>query len=92
MSIDLFDGIMSNWFSSTGDYTLIALGIMAFFVIVLVIAGLELKYSMMFTLPLAVAFSPEVGSGWLSPWVAGLYWVLVLGYGGFMLWNLIADR
>jgi hypothetical protein len=92
MSIALFTSLQDSLFGMTGDLTYVALGILLFFIIILLFVGLDLKFAIILTAPLGVAFSPSIGFGWLPIWVAISYWVLVVGMGIFTIWTYISER
>lgn len=89
MSIDLFDKIMGSWFGYTGDYTLIAIGIIVFFLLAFVLVGIEFKFAVMFCLPLAVVFT---SAHWFSPWFSYLFWFFTVVIGGYMVYTTLIDR
>ena len=89
MSLDLLDQIMSSWFGYTGDYTLIAIGILVFFVLAFVLVGIDIKFALIFCLPLAGVFTVQ---GWFSLWFSVLFWFVTIGIGGYMLWTTITER
>lgn len=89
MAIEFLEQIMSSWFGFTGDYTLIALGILAFFVLGFVLVGLDFKLGLIFCLPLAVVFTT---AGWFSTWFSFLFWFIAVGLSLFIIWTHIIDR
>ena len=89
MSLDLLDTIMQSWFGYTGDYTLIAIGILIFFVLAFVLVGIDVRYSLIFCLPLAVVFTAQ---GWFSTWFSIMFWFATIGLGGYIFWTNIIDR
>ena len=89
VSIDLFDKIMESWFGSTGDYTLIALAILVFFVLAFVLIGIDVKFSLIIVLPLAYVFTVQ---GWFSTWFSIMFWFITIGASGYLFWTSISDR
>ena len=89
MSIPFLETIMTSWFGYTGDYTIIAMGILVFFVLAFVLVGIDLRFALMFCLPLAGVFT---ASGWFSPWFSVLFWFFTIGIGGYLLWTSIIER
>lgn len=89
MSVEIFDQVMTSWFGYTGDYTLIAMGILLFFVIAMVLIGVDLRFALLFCLPLAVVFT---ANGWFTPWFSVLFWIISVALTGFVLWTSIIER
>lgn len=89
MAIQFLSEIMQSWFGFTGDYTLIALGILAFFVLGFVIIGLDFKFALLLCLPLAAVFTAE---GWFNTWFSFIFWFLAVAITGFIVWTHLIER
>ena len=87
--ISFFQTIQDSLFGTAGNSYLVALGILAFFVIAFLIIGLDFRYALLIPAPLVLAF---VSLGWFPQWVGVMFWFLVITLGGFIMWNLIKDR
>jgi NADH:ubiquinone oxidoreductase subunit 3 (subunit A) len=68
----------------TGSLTIAALLILFFFLIVLLIVGIDFRFALMFVMPLAVAFTAY---GWFSLWVSIVFWLVVIGFGVFLVYR-----
>jgi hypothetical protein len=90
MAIDFFTTITESWFGATGDMTYVALGLILFFTIMLLFVGLDFKYSILLTSPLAIAMGE---AGWFGVvWVQYAYWLLVVALGIYTTWQIISER
>lgn len=89
MSLPFLDQIMQSWFGYTGDYTLVALGILVFFVVAMVLIGLDFRFALLFCLPLAIAFT---ANGWFSVWFSVVFWFVSVGITGYLFWTSVSDR
>lgn len=89
MAIDLLTNIMNSWSGVTGDMTIVAMGILVFFLLAFILVGIDFRFAMFFTLPLAVVFTAE---GWFSPAFSVFFWIITLGLGGFLVWTMLSDR
>lgn len=68
----------------TGSLAVAGLLIIAFFFIILLIVGLDFRFSLMFVMPLGVAFSDF---GWFPGWVSIMFWILFVGLGVFLVYR-----
>lgn len=66
-----------------GSMSLVALLIMLAFIIGFMFVGIDFRFAIMFSSPLAPAF---VAIGWFPGWVAIIFWILVVMFGGYILW------
>lgn len=82
----LLEQIMTGIF---GSMNLASIMIIFFFLIVFIILGLNVRMGIIATAPLGVTFALV---GWLDSWVGGLYWVFIIGFGLYTVWNLIAEQ
>ncbi len=73
----------------TGDLTLVALGILAFFIIALILLGLDFRFAI---LAVSVLIIPMYESGWIPAWIYAFSWIIVISFGGFILWNMLRER
>lgn len=89
MSIPLIDSIDTALFGITGSYELLAIIILTFFIIAFIITGIPFKYAIMFSAPLVQGF---VNMGWLQPIVGTIMWLLVGGWGTYLLISTLSDR
>lgn len=89
VNMPLFQSIEDAWFGSSGNMILVAFGIMFFFLIVMLIIGIDFRFALMLIAPLIIVFT-EIG--WFPDWVAGIFWVLVVGIAIFIFWNLLRER
>lgn len=91
MVLQGMEQIMSSWFGFTGSYVLIALGVIAFFILAFLIIGLDFRFALLFSMPLFVAFGEE---GWLgaTAWVKVLVWFIAVGLSIFLIWSMFSDR
>lgn len=87
--IPLISSINDALFGISGSMYLVAIIIMVFFFIAFLVIGIPFKYAVMFTSPLALAFT---SIGWFPQIVATIFWLLIGGLGLFMLWTYISDR
>jgi hypothetical protein len=79
--------ILQNFGDSIfGDMTTAAVMIMIVMVIALIMIGLSVRFSIMATMPLAIAFGQM---GWLDAWVVGIYWIGVVGFSLYTIWTLL---
>ena len=89
MSVGLFTLIEDQLFSNTGSMWLVAIGILAFFFIAFLIIGLDFKYAIIFTSPLVLGF---VQMGWFPAWIQVVFWLIIVGIGGFLAYTYLSDR
>lgn len=89
MALAGLENIMASWFGFTGDYTLIAIMILIFFLLAFLLVGLDFRFALLFCLPLAAVFSAE---GWFALWFSVLFWFIAVGLGGFIIWTMFSDR
>lgn len=72
-----------------GNLNYAAVLIIAFFIIAFIFIGLNVRFSVLATTPLGVTFSDV---GWLNSWVAGAYWIFIIGFGLYTIWALIMQE
>ena len=89
MSIGLFSTIEDSLFASTGSMWIVAICILIFFFLAFLIAGLEFKYATIFTSPLVLGF---VKMGWFPAWIQVVFWIMIVGIGGFLAYTYLSDR
>lgn len=71
---------------SFGSLWIIALIIMIMFIIAALLMGVDLKFAMLFLLPLIMVFT---NYGWLPLWTGITFTMIVVGFGGYMMWTSI---
>ena len=76
-------------FGSSGNMILVGIGIMAFIFVIFLIFNIDFRLALLFDSPLILAFSKV---GWFPSWVGGVFWVLIVGIGIYMLINIIRER
>lgn len=69
-----------------GSMTLVALLIMLAILIAFLLIGVDFRFAVMFVSPLTLAF---VSIGWFASWVGIVFWILVVMFGGYILWTII---
>jgi hypothetical protein len=79
----LFQTLEDSLQSVFGSMSLVALLIILAFIIGFMFVGVDFRYAIMFSSPLAPAF---VAIGWFPTWVAIVFWILVIMFGGYILW------
>ena len=84
LSIGLITTINDTLFGMTGDYALLGGMILLLFLVVFLMVGLELRYSVMLIAPLAIAMS---FGGWFPIWLNVVFWLMVVGLGTFLVYR-----
>ena len=87
--IDIFQNIENALFGGVGNMYLVALGIMVFFLIVMMVVGLDFRFALLIDTPLTLVFADV---GWFPKWVGGIFWVVVIGISIFIFWNFVKER
>ena len=87
--MEIFQTVEDALFGSAGSLYLVAILIMAFFFILFLMFNIDFRLALMIESPLLLAFS-EIG--WFPAWVAGVFWILIVGIGLFIAWNFIKER
>lgn len=75
--VNYFNNLQNIGVYIFGDMSTVAIMLLLVFIVGLIMIGLNVKFSVLASLPLALAFQQI---GWLKPWVAALYWVIVVGF------------
>jgi len=81
---DLFTLVENSLSQTFGSMVIVGLAIIFLFFIVLVIAGVDFRFSLIIIAPLLLAMA---SSGWFPAYIGGLVWVVVIGFGLFIAWN-----
>lgn len=89
LTIPLIEVIEQTLVKATGSLTLVAFGIMAFFLIGFMFSGIDFRYSILIITPLVIIFTKM---GWLPIEVSGIFWVIIIGFALFIAWNYIKER
>jgi len=89
MSVGLFTLIEDSLFTNAGSMWLVAICILIFFFLAFMIAGMEFRYAIIFTSPLILGF---VQMGWFPAWIQVVFWLIIVGIGGFLAYTYLSDR
>lgn len=89
MVLQLFSNIEAVIAQSWGATWFLALFICLFFFIGFLIAGLDFRIVMLIESILVVAFAYD---GWFPFWVAGMFWILIVGLGIFFVWRKLQEQ
>lgn len=84
--LDLFEQVIIKTFGSTTTFAFI---LIAIFIILFLFAGLDFRISGLIVMPLFMGFA---AIGWLPEYVNGLAWIILVGFGLFIMWNWIRER
>jgi hypothetical protein len=82
----IFQSIEDTLYNVFGSMELVALLIMLALLIAFLIIGIDFRYSIMFVSPLTLAF---VEIGWFAKWVSIVFWIMIVMFGGYILWTNI---
>jgi hypothetical protein len=72
-----------------GNLGYAAIAFLFLFIIIFIIIGLNARFAILATMPLGLAFT---ASNWLDSWVAGLYWMVIIGFSLYTLWTLLQSE
>jgi hypothetical protein len=89
MSLNLFNGIEQYLVQSFGSIYILALGLVLFFTVAFLIAGVDFRLIILLNTILVIGFSRM---GWIPAWIEGAFWILIVGLGLYMLWIKIFER
>lgn len=89
MAYDMFSSFEQTLVGTFGSYLMMAILLTLFFVVVLMIIGIDFRYSLLISSLIFVGFSE---AGWLPLWIEAMAWVIVIGYGALIAWNMIIER
>jgi len=83
---NVFQTLQDTLVSVFGNLAIVAILLMGLFFIGFMFIGLQFRYSLLITAPLVLVFSQN---GWFPQWVGGLFWILIVGIGGYIAWTYI---
>ncbi len=82
----IFQTIEDTLFGVFGSMSLVAVLILFVFLIGFMFVGVDFRYSIFFVSPLSLAF---VSIGWFPGWVGIMFWIFIIMFGGYLLWQRI---
>jgi hypothetical protein len=84
-----FTQLEQSLFGMTGNYFLIAIGIIAFFLIVFMLCQIDFRFSILMIAPLGYVMATK---GWFNNIYGFTFIGIVIVLGGFVVWNTIRER
>lgn len=84
--LPLFSGIEQGLISWLGSIALVGTVIILVFVVLYVLNRINFRYAIMVV---GCAIPSFVKSGWFPPWVEGLTWFIVVGFGLYYAYSII---
>lgn len=84
----VFQALEDSLFGVTGSGVLVAILVYIVVALALMFAGLDFRFAFMISSPVLIGFA---SMGWFPLWVSGLSYVIVVGFGIYIVWNTIRD-
>lgn len=81
--VQLVEDTIHNVF---GSMYLGAIVIMFLLLIGFLFCNIDFKFALLLISPLPIVFS---NIGWFPGWVGGVFWVIVVTFGGLVIWNTL---
>jgi hypothetical protein len=86
---EILQTIQNVLVGTTGDLYLYAIGVIAFFLIAFLMLGMDFRFALALCSPLVMGFSYI---GWIPKWIALILWIVVVGFGIFIVVNYWRER
>jgi hypothetical protein len=92
MSFAIFTLLDNTLKSITGSMAIVAICILAFFIIAFMFLGLDFKWALMLSSPALMGMAAQGWFGINGNWIVPFLWILIVGIGIYMLWTWLSDR
>ena len=89
MSLNLFAGMEQSLVQSFGSLYLLALGIIIVFTIGFLMTGIDFRVVLLMDSILVIGFARMA---WIPSYIEGIFWILVVGLGVYLLWTNLFNR
>lgn len=74
---------------TVGSMWLAGIIIVILFMVLCIWRGLDFRYALILFAPAIIRMCQ---AGWFLSWIEGLLWIIVVGFGFYMVWSYIANR
>lgn len=89
LALPIISTIEDSFVSMFGSQLVFGMFVILFFVIAFMFAGVDFRIAGLVIMPVIIAMGEL---GWIPKPIVGLAWIILVGFGLYLIWNYLRER